>query len=122
MKDFNIEQELYEKGYNLGYDKGYRDGHLKGEEESYKFYYCESNGKYYVGKRLDRLYYAEIMSYPNGTVCLDYQMSRFLPWREHFKGYMYSSEPKEIPFEKWMEWFIKQPVILRNELRKLVKE
>ena len=85
------------------------------EEDVLKFYYCESRDKYYVGKRLDTMYYAEVMVYPNGEVCLSYQMSRYLPWGEHiidknsaWKEYTYPSEPKEIQFEEWLGGFLKQ--------------
>ena len=85
------------------------------EEDVLKFYYCESRDKYYVGKRLDTMYYAEVMVYPDGKVCLSYQMSRYLPWGEHiidknsaWKEYTYPSEPKEITFEEWLEGFLKQ--------------
>ena len=85
------------------------------EEDVLKFYYCESRDKYYVGKRLDTMYYAEVMVYPNGEVCLSYQMSRYLPWGEHiidknsaWEEYTYPSEPKEIQFEEWLGGFLKQ--------------
>ena len=85
------------------------------EDDILKFYYCESRDKYYVGKRLDTMYYAEVMVYPDGEVCLSYQMSRYLPWGEHiidknsaWKEYTYPSEPKEITFEEWLEGFLKQ--------------
>ena len=61
------------------------------------------------------MYYAEVMVYSNGEVCLSYQMSRYLPWGEHiidknstWKEYTYPSEPKEIQFEEWLEGFLKQ--------------
>lgn len=85
------------------------------EEDVLKFYYCKSRDKYYVGKRLDTMYYAEVMTYPNGEVCLSYQMSRYLPWGEHvvdessaWKEHTYPSEPKEIPFTEWLKGFLKQ--------------
>ena len=85
------------------------------EEDVLKFYYCESRDKYYVGKRLGTMYYAEVMVYPNEEVCLSYQMSRYLPWGEHiidknsaWKEHIYPSEPKEITFEEWLEGFLKQ--------------
>lgn len=85
------------------------------EEDVFKFYYCESRDKYYVGKRLDTMYYAEVMIYPNGEICLSYQMSRYLPWGEHvvdessaWKEHTYPSEPKEIPFTEWLKGFLKQ--------------
>lgn len=85
------------------------------EEDVLKFYYCESRDTYYVGKRLDTMYYAEVMVYTNGEVCLDYKMSRFLPWGEHiidessaWKEHTYPSEPKEISFSEWLKGFLKQ--------------
>ena len=85
------------------------------EEDTIKFYYCESRNKYYVGKRLDTMYYAEIMDYPNGEMCLDYKMSRYLPWGKRvidessaWKEHTYPSEPKEIPFTEWLKGFLKQ--------------
>ena len=61
------------------------------------------------------MYYAEVMVYPDGKVCLSYQMSRYLPWGEHvvdessaWKEHIYPSEPKEITFEEWLEGFLKQ--------------
>ena len=83
------------------------------EEDVLKFYYCESDNKYYVGKRCGNFYYAEVCVYPSGEVCLSYQLSRYLPWGQHivnekteWKELKYPSEPKEISFEKWLEGFI----------------
>lgn len=85
------------------------------EEDVLKFYYCESRDTYYVGKRLDTMYYAEVMVYTNGEVCLNYKMSRFLTWGEHvidessaWKEHTYPSEPKEISFSEWLKGFLKQ--------------
>ena len=111
----SIKQNDYELGYQNGYDKGYSDGSTVTEDSILKFYYCESKDKYYVGKRLYTMYYAEVIVYPNGQVCLNYEMSRFLPWGEHivdettaWKEYTYPSEPKEIPFEDWLMAFIQR--------------
>ena len=85
------------------------------EEDVLKFYYCESRDRYYVGKRLDTMYYAEVMVYPDGEVCLSYQMSRHLPWGKHvvddtsaWKEHTYPSEPREINFSEWLNGFIKK--------------
>lgn len=106
MMEKKLDQYLYERGYKDGYAKGYSDGRFCAEDNAIKFYYCESNDKYYIGKRCDTMYYAEVMVYPQGDVCLNYVMSRFLPWGENIDDYKYESEPKEISFEKWVEHFV----------------
>lgn len=80
------------------------------EEDILKFYYCESEDKYLVGKRVGTMYYAEI-----GKTGLCFTMSRYLPWGEHviaphtvWKEHTYPSEPKEIPFFDWLQGYIKQ--------------
>lgn len=117
----SINQDDYELGYQEGYSKGYSDGSTVTEDSILKFYYCESQDKYYVGKRLDTMYYAEVIVYTNGHVCLSYEMSRFLPWGQHivdentlWKEHTYPSEPKEIPFETWLEVFIKRQLKKRR--------
>lgn len=87
------------------------------EEDVLKFYYCESEDKYYVGKRLDTMYYAEVMVYPDGTVCLSYQKSRYLPWGENG----YSSEPKEISFQEWLQGFNSKAISDMEKLQKIEK-
>lgn len=71
------------------------------EEEILKFYYCESEDEYYVGQRLETMYYANVMP---KTFCLHFVMSRYLPWgKDNFP-----SEPKEILFTEWMNGYIKK--------------
>lgn len=48
------------------------------EEDILKFYYCESKDEYYIGKRIDTMYYAKYS--PAGFVWF---MSRNLPWGKH---------------------------------------
>ena len=80
------------------------------EEDALKFYYCESEDDYYIGKRVGNFYYARY-----GETGFEWFMSRYLPWGEHvvkpntlWKEYTYPSEPKEIPFVKWIEGFIRK--------------
>lgn len=83
---------------------------MKKEEDILKFYYCESEDEYYIGKRIDTMYYAKY-SKTGFTWC----MSRYLPWGKHvvepntlWKEHTYPSEPKEIPFFEWLQGFIKK--------------
>lgn len=80
------------------------------EEDILKFYYCESEDDYYIGKRVDNMYYAKYEK--TGFVWF---MSRYLPWGEHivasdtlWKEYTYPSEPKEISFFEWIQGFMKK--------------
>lgn len=73
--------------------------HIKNEEDILKFYYCESEDDYYIGKRVQNMYYAKYE--PGGFTWF---MSRYLPWGTDG----YPSEPKEIPFTEWMEGFIRK--------------
>ena len=80
------------------------------EEDVVKFYYCESEDDYYIGKRIQNMYYAK---YSSGS--FTWFMSRFLPWGEHviapeaaWKEYTYPTEPKEIPFTEWLDGFIRK--------------
>lgn len=80
------------------------------EEDILKFYYCESEDEYYVGKRIDTMYYARVLPQ---TFCLLFEMSRYLPWGEHvvspataWKEYIYPSEPKEIDFSEWLKGWV----------------
>ena len=83
---------------------------MKKEEDILKFYYCESKDEYYIGKRIDTMYYAKY--YKTGFAWF---MSRYLPWGKHvvapntlWKERTYPSEPKEIPFFDWLQGFIKK--------------
>lgn len=80
------------------------------EEDALKFYYCESEDDYYIGKRVGNFYYARY-----GETGFEWFMSRYLPWGEHvvepntlWKEYTYPSEPKEIPFFEWLQGFLKK--------------
>lgn len=80
------------------------------EEDVLKFYYCESEDNYYIGKRVGNFYYARY-----GETGFEWFMSRYLPWGEHviapntvWKEYTYPSEPKEIPFFEWLQGFLKK--------------
>ena len=48
------------------------------EEDALKFYYCESEDDYYIGKRVGNFYYARY-----GETGFEWFMSRYLPWGEH---------------------------------------
>ena len=84
--------------------------HMKNEEDILKFYYCESEDDYYIGKRVQNMYYAR---YADGG--FTWFMSRYLPWGERvtapetaWKEYTYPTEPKEIPFTEWLDGFIRK--------------
>ena len=67
------------------------------EGQPIKFYYCEDNDTYYLGKRIRNMYYGRVML--NGW---SFEMSRHLPWGEMVDGYKYLSEPKEVDFQHWL--------------------
>lgn len=80
------------------------------EEDIFKFYYCESEDDYYIGKRVGNFYYARY-----GKTGFTWFMSRYLPWGEHviapntlWKEHTYPSEPKEILFFEWLQGFMKK--------------
>ena len=80
------------------------------EEDALKFYYCESEDDYYIGKRVGNFYYARY-----GETGFEWFMSRYLPWGEHviapntlWKEHIYPSEPKEISFFEWLQGFLKK--------------
>ena len=80
------------------------------EEDVLKFYYCESEGKFLVGQRVDTRYYAEVCK-----TGLNFRWSRHLPWGKHiiapntlWKEHTYPSEPKEIDFFDWLQGYIKR--------------
>ena len=81
---------------NIG---GFHRDNTKNEEDILKFYYCESEDDYYLGQRVQNMYYAKYE--PGGFTWF---MSRYLPWGE--EGY--PSEPKEIPFMEWIDGFIRK--------------
>ena len=87
-----------------------RERDIKSEEDITKFYYCESEDDYYIGKRVENLYYAKY-----GPEGFTWFMSRYLPWGQHivapetaWKEYTFPSEPKEIPFTEWLDGFIRK--------------
>lgn len=80
--------------------------------DTYKFYYCESEDEYYIGKRVDNFYYAKYSSHLKDFV---WCMSKYLPWGEHvvdektlWKEHDYPSEPVEIDFMEWIREFIRK--------------
>lgn len=80
------------------------------EEDVLKFYYCESEDDYYIGKRVENFYYARY-----GETGFEWFMSRYLPWGEHvvapktlWKEYTYPTEPKEVSFFEWLSGFLKK--------------
>lgn len=84
---------------------------LNDEPSAYKFYYCESEDSYLLGRRLDTLYYAHW----NDGLGFAWDMSRYLPWGEHvvapstaWKEHTYPSEPKEIDTSEWFKGFLAQ--------------
>ena len=95
---------------SVGWAKDIICKHMKNEEDILKFYYCESEDDYYIGKRVGNFYYARY-----GETGFEWFMSRYLPWGEHviapntlWKEHIYPSEPKEIPFFEWLQGFIKR--------------
>lgn len=84
------------------------------EENILKFYYVRSIDEYWIGRRLDTLYYA---IYESGNQQWVWAYSRYLPWGEHvvsptslWKEYTYPSEPEEIPFTDWLQGFAKKHI------------
>lgn len=83
---------------------------LAKEENTVKFYYCESEDDYYIGQRVQNMYYAK---YDDGSFV--WFLSRCLPWGQHviapctqWKEYTYPSEPKEIPLLEWLQGFLRK--------------
>lgn len=80
------------------------------EEKILKFYYCDTEDSYLLGRRVGNFYYAH---YCEGHWVFD--MSRYLPWGKHvvdegslWKEHTYPSEPREIDFHEWIDGFIKK--------------
>lgn len=80
------------------------------EEDILKFYYCESEDDYYIGKSEENFYYARY-----GETGFEWFMSRHLPWGERvvapktlWKEHTYPTEPKEISFFEWLQGFLKK--------------
>lgn len=86
---------------------------LNDEPPAYRFYYCESEDSYLLGRRMDTLYYAHWHE-PIGFV---WDMSRYLPWAATIDGrergcawgvHTYPSEPAEISPSEWFKGFLAQ--------------
>ena len=116
LEEIEKEQRSYEADHAWNYARGMEHTadiirkHMKNEEDVLKFYYCESEDDYYLGQRVQNMYYAR---YADG--CFTWFMSRYLPWGERvtapetaWKEYTYPTEPKEIPFTEWLEGFIRK--------------
>ena len=87
--------------------------HLEDEPKAYKFYYCESENSYLLGRRLDTMYYAHW----HERLGFVWDLSRYLPWGETVDGreqgcawgvHTYPSEPKEIGSAEWFAGFLAQ--------------
>lgn len=94
------------------------------EENILKFYYVRSIGEYWIGRRLDTLYYARYEAENQQWV---WTHSRYLPWGEHvvsptslWKEHTYPSEPEEIPFTDWLQGFVKKHIAA--DVRPVVRE
>lgn len=80
------------------------------EPDILKFYYCESEDDYFIGRRVDNFYYAR---FDKNTKRFAWQMSRDLPWGQRvvnektlWKEHTYPSEPVELEFNEWLMGFI----------------
>lgn len=69
------------------------------EDDVIKFYYCESQDEYWIGKRIGTLYYA-MFDWKTSTFIWKY--SRYLPWGESVNGYTYPSEPREVDISEFV--------------------
>ena len=86
LEEIEKEQRSYEADHAWNYVRGLEHAtkiireHVKNEEDVLKFYYCESEDDYYIGKELPKsnFYYAKYGK--TGFVCF---MSRYLPWGKH---------------------------------------
>lgn len=94
------------------------------EEDILKFYYVRSIDEFWIGRRLDTLYYARYESESQQWV---WTHSHYLPWGEHvvsptslWKEYTYPSEPEEIPFTDWLQGFVKKHIAA--DVRPVVRE
>ena len=95
---------------SVGWAKDIICKHMKNEEDILKFYYCESEDDYYLGQRVQNMYYARY-----ADRVFTWFMSRHLPWGKRvtapettWKEYTYPTEPKEIPFTEWLDGFIRK--------------
>ena len=125
LEEIEKEQRSYEADHTWNYARGMEHTadtirkHMKNEEDVLKFYYCESEDDYYLGQRVQNMYYAR---YADG--CFTWFMSRYLPWGERvtapetaWKEYTYPTEPKEIPFTEWLDGFIRKHMNDGREVR-----
>lgn len=94
------------------YIRGFPAADVVEEENILKFYYVRSIDEYWIGRRIDNFYYAEYVSERRQWT---WTHSRYLPWGEHivsptslWKEYTYPSEPEEIPFDEWLQGFVKK--------------
>lgn len=105
LEEIEEERRSYEADHAWNYARGLEHAsdiirkHMKNEEDILKFYYCESEDDYYLGQRVQNMYYAKY-----GSGGFTWFMSRYLPWGTDG----YPSEPKEIPFMEWIEGFIRR--------------
>ena len=110
MKEMQGVVNILDTGLTPDEINALRERDIKSEEDITKFYYCESEDDYYIGKRVENLYYAKY-----GPEGFTWFMSRYLPWGQHivapetaWKEYTFPSEPKEIPFTEWLDGFIRK--------------
>lgn len=72
----------------------------------YKFYYCESDDSYLIGKQIDNFYYAHY-HINHGFI---FDMSKNLPWGKtviiNHKDIEFPSEPIEIDINRWILGFM----------------
>lgn len=113
IQDHAIEFEVFgtsDDYISVGWVNDIIRRNMKNEEDILKFYYCESEDDYYIGQRVQNMYYAR---YADGV--FTWFMSRHLPWGKRvtapemaWKEYTYPTEPKEIPFMEWLKGFVRK--------------
>lgn len=81
------------------------------DENQIKFYYCESEGSYLIGKQVGNFYYARW----HENLGFVFEMSKYLPWGKHivdpdtlWKEHTYPSKPVEVDFYTWIKGFVKK--------------
>lgn len=101
-----------EKAYREGYSAALQKMRTESEEDILKFYYVESLDDYWIGERMETMYYAKWNFELQDFV---WTYSKYLPWGKRvvapntlWKEYTYPSEPKEIPFKEWIKGFLKK--------------
>ncbi len=102
----------------LKYARNIPSANVTEEEHILKFYYVRSMDDYWIGMRVGNFYYAEYDSHSCQWI---WTHSRYLPWGEHviepdtlWKEHTYPSKPEEIPFEEWLQGFLKKYVQAYN--------